>query len=108
MSEHPFIPKSNSKIVPPFIPKPKESLEAENARLKEEVKRLEAVIESYKESGIRIFAMMDEERRNTSHLKAEVERLREAGDEMAGWVGKEWCPSWVVNDWNTAKEGKQP
>lgn len=40
MSDYPFIPKSNSKIMPPFIPKPKESLEAENARLKSEVKRL--------------------------------------------------------------------
>ena len=40
MNEHPFIPKSNSKIVPPFIPKPKESLEAENARLIAENARL--------------------------------------------------------------------
>ena len=38
---HSFIPKSNSKIVPPHIPAPrKESLKGENERLKDEIKRL--------------------------------------------------------------------
>lgn len=41
-----------------------------------------------------------------ARIQAEVERLREAGDEMAGWLGREWCPTWVVKDWNAAKEGK--
>lgn len=41
---HPFSPRSNSKVVPPHIPPPrKESLEAENVRLKTEVERLKKV-----------------------------------------------------------------
>jgi DNA repair exonuclease SbcCD ATPase subunit len=43
--------------------------------LKSEVERLNAVIESHKDAGLRILAMLDEERRLTKHLKAEVERL---------------------------------
>jgi chromosome segregation ATPase len=43
--------------------------------LKAEVERLNAVIESHKDAGLRILAMLDEERRLTKHLKAEVERL---------------------------------
>ena len=40
---HPLAPRSNCKVVPPYIPPPrKESLEAENARLKAEVERLTA------------------------------------------------------------------
>jgi chromosome segregation ATPase len=49
--------------------------DAEIAKLREEVQRLEAVIESHKDAGLRILAMLDEERRLTKHLKAEVERL---------------------------------
>ena len=49
--------------------------DAEIARLKAEVERLEAVIESHKDAGLRVFAILDEERRLTKHLKAEVERL---------------------------------
>jgi peptidoglycan hydrolase CwlO-like protein len=44
-------------------------------QLKAEVERLEAVIESHKDAGLRVLAMLDEERRLTKHLKAEVERL---------------------------------
>lgn len=48
---------------------------AEMVKAMAEVTRLNAVIESHKDAGLRILAMLDEERRNTSHLKAEVERL---------------------------------
>ena len=42
---------------------------------KAEVERLEAVIESHKDAGLRVFAILDEERRLTKHLKEQVERL---------------------------------
>lgn len=99
MSDHPLTPKSNSKIVPPFIPKPKESLEAENARLKSEVERL---IEGLNAQGTRLLA-----------LSFEVERLRKAGDEMVNrirWFERPFksvakCPE--IEAWQAAKEGKQ-
>lgn len=50
---------------------------AEMVKAMAEVTRLNAVIESHKDAGLRILAMLDEERRNTSHLKAEVERLEQ-------------------------------
>ena len=101
------------------------------ARLKAEVERLNAVIESHKDAGLRILAMLDEERRLTKHLKAEVERLTaivganaidrehgmccdasaqverltEAGDELGEWF-MDIHPS--KKKWNAAKEGKQP
>jgi hypothetical protein len=37
-----------------------------------------AVIESHKDAGLRMLAMLDEERRLTKHLKAEVELLTDA------------------------------
>ena len=54
--------------------------DAEIAKLREENQRLEAVIESYKDAGLRMFAILDEERRLTKHLKAEVERLEKQTD----------------------------
>lgn len=50
---------------------------AEMVKSMAEVTKLNAVIESHKDAGLRILAMLDEERRNTSHLKAEVERLEQ-------------------------------
>lgn len=43
-----------------------------------------------------------------AHLKAEVERLRKAGDYLADHLAHEFgtCPS--IEIWNAAKEGKQP
>lgn len=47
-------------------------------------------------------------------LKAEVERLRKAGDAMADWFThndcrecRNDCQGWLPKAWNTAKEGKQ-
>jgi chemotaxis regulatin CheY-phosphate phosphatase CheZ len=54
--------------------------DAEIAKLREENQRLEAVIESHKDAGLRILAMLDEERRLTKHLKSEVERLEKQTD----------------------------
>jgi len=39
-------------------------------------------------------------------LKAEVERLTKAGDELYYWAGAEDCPQRVYDAWNAAKEGK--
>ena len=85
----------------------------ENARLKAEVERLNAVIESHKDAGLRMLAMLDEERRLTKHLKSEVERLTKAGDMMLSeWASgeekdaKNFLNALVI--WNAAKEGKQP
>jgi chromosome segregation ATPase len=50
-------------------------LEADNARLKAEVERLETVIESHKDAGKRLLAMLDDDCLRIKHLKAEVERL---------------------------------
>ena len=82
--------------------------------LKAEVERLNAVIESHKDAGLRILAMLDEERRLTKHLKSEVERLTKAGDAMAAHIERNDERCYIVlpdgdlriADWNAAKEGK--
>ena len=79
MSDHPFIPKSNSKIVPPFIPKPKESLEAENARLIAENERL-------RKAGDAVIVALD---KRDDYFDNSDKRQ-------------------AIADWNAAKEGKQP
>ena len=93
-------------------------LNAEVANLKStadqseaEVDRLEAVIESHKDAGLRILAMLDEERRLTKHLKAEVDRLTDAGYKMLSeWASgdekdsKNFLKALVI--WNAAKEGE--
>jgi len=75
-------------------------LEAENARLKAEVERLQS-IHSIDSIGI-------------EQLKAEVERLTYVGDAMAMMVGhievKGDAHRMMLefsNEWNAAKEGKQ-
>jgi archaellum component FlaC len=99
--------------------------------LKAEVERLNAVIESHKDAGLRILAMLDEERRLSKHLKSEVERLdtlckqlmaqhsdiscenimlRKAGDAMQDDLKIQVWP-WAsqfksIKHWNAAKEGK--
>jgi len=82
--------------------------------LKAEVERLNAVIESHKDAGLRILAMLDEERRLTKHLKAEVERLTKAGDELhaflINYIVEGRISSAYLNKlddgWHAAKEGK--
>lgn len=41
-----------------------------------------------------------------ARLKAEVERLRMAGDVMAIWLSGEMCFDDAIKSWNDAKEGK--
>ena len=79
-------------------------LSAENSRLKAEVERLRA------SSFVTAVPVEEYEK-----LKAEVERLRKAGDAMVKHIrhGEEVCyeiidGDEVIQDWNTAKEGKQP
>jgi len=81
--------------------------------LKAEVERLNAVIESHKDAGLRILAMLDEERRLTKHLKSEVERLTKGGDAMADEIvgcfnaeGYDPADSDALTNWYAAKEGK--
>jgi uncharacterized protein YukE len=100
--------------------------------LKSEVERLNAVIESHKDAGLRILAMLDEERRLTKHLKAEVERLTafttrtiipneelQAQLERLTKAGDAMISEWASGDekdaqnflkalaiWKSAKEGK--
>ena len=82
----------------------KEQLEAENTRLKADVNELADGLKLASEVGIKI---ADE----VTRLKAEVKRLRKAGDELA-WAFSfavsrhDGEPSGLVKAWNAAKEGK--
>ena len=76
-------------------------LEAENARLQAEVKRLRNL-------GIKLESMIDP-------LQAEVEMLRKAGDAMADKASLAGCSECFgmfndleksLDEWNAAKEGK--
>lgn len=90
-----------------------DELKAENARLKAEVGELCEAIKLASEVGIKI---ADE----VTRLKAEVERLRKAGDAVAldyaerieieaGETAKTLMKTLpVLRDWSAAKEGKQP
>ena len=74
--------------------------EQENARLKADIKDL-------REDRIRMCDVTIEDIAVIARLKAEVERLRKAGDDMAdhiqsGWVSAERA----IDQWNAAKESK--
>jgi hypothetical protein len=130
MSEHPRhpgIPRSNSKIVPPYIPPPrKESLEAENTRLKAEVERLtnqnalatpRHLIASQDIKTLReqIEELKLENSQYEEHhkygqnvitsLREEVERLTKAGDAVCESPYL-WETDPAVIAWRAAKEGK--
>ena len=75
------------------------SLEAENARLKADVNELADGLKLASEIGIKI---ADE----VTRLKAEVERLRKAGDAMAEAFDLKYpVAGGLINAWNAAKEG---
>ena len=84
-----------------------EELKAENARLKAELaydKRVQLHVDKLAAE----FTQSEVER-----LKAEVERLRKAGDAMADWFThndcrecSNDCQGWLPENWNAAKEGK--
>jgi len=86
--------------------------------LYEDYARLKAEVEAWKDmvadSGV---ACNERARENQDlenqieRLKAEVERLTKAGDTMAGVVGlpvNSVQSSALIQNWNAAKEGKQP
>ena len=76
------------------------ALEAEVQTLQAEVRCLEAVIRSHE----RVDCL------TVANLKAEVERLRKAGDEVIQNLHPEegdWCFEDAEATWNAAKEGKQ-
>lgn len=79
-----------------------QKLKEENARLNYQVSNLMLQVNSPHPAVMR-WSLACKER---DDLKAKIERLLEAGDEMTKHVGREWAPSWVVEDWNDAKEGK--
>jgi hypothetical protein len=56
------------------------------------------------------FVYFKEVSAENARLKAEVERLRKAGDAMADWMDELGAPRAVpfVQAWQAAKEGKQP
>jgi len=80
---HPLSPRSNSKVVPPYIPPPrKESLEAENARLKAEVERLTELNATLSLRYDATKSMLDGCAKEIEEMEAEVERLTKAGDNL--------------------------
>jgi uncharacterized coiled-coil DUF342 family protein len=99
-------------------------LHSDYARLKAEVERLEKEVWRMK-----VFKGIDEDTKATlkdalntvpewakvleteaenARLKAEVERLTKAGDAMAEELNGRYFGKRLINDWNAAKEGKQP
>ena len=121
---------------PPNMPAPrKESLEAENARLKAEVEQLgafkthtiipnellQAEVERLQNNCDYLDQKLDEELDKSAMLCGQVERLTKAGDLLAvHYTALSKCVTpnnaksgsinnWTsVIDWNAAKEGKQP
>jgi hypothetical protein len=88
-----------------------------NRKLLEEVERLKGIILAQSSDFVRSKTTNDDIKpeghndlagRAVEHclkLQAENEMLRKAGDEMAEHVGREWAPSWVLEDWKAAKAG---
>ena len=70
------------------------------------IKRLEAEVEALTTNPTS--RLLRAEREENARLKADVERLRLAGDYMADHLAHEFgtCPS--IEVWNAAKEGEQP
>jgi hypothetical protein len=89
-------------------------LNAENARLKAEVERLNTGIqpEGCNDAVGRAVNVLLEKEKENARLKAEVERLRKAGDGMQEVIWLTGCLSGMqikeraVKAWNAAKEGK--
>ena len=86
-----------------------QKLKEENARLNYQVSNLMLQVNSPHPAVMR-WSLACKERdafdKKLREAEAKIERLLEAGNEMAEHVGREWAPSWVVQDWNAAKEGK--
>ena len=79
--------------------------QAENARLKAEVERLEKT-EEYLQNTLNQYALDDMRlTAELARLQAEVERLRKAGDDMYSWLGVCGRRNSVSDDWLRAKKG---
>lgn len=101
---HTRIPTAQPNLVPPAIPSPrKESLEAENARLKAEVENSNRI-----NTELLILS---------NRQASDIRRLTEAGDAMADCITEFRCGKYgnalnaiggfkVWIEWNAAKEGK--
>lgn len=78
----------------------------ENAKLNKDIERLAMIKDACKRMIKRRDKWIFERRAENARLKAEVERLRKAGDYMADHLAHEFgtCPS--IEVWNAAKEGK--
>ena len=116
---------------PPNLPKPRtESLQSENARLKAEVERLKGIILAQSSEFVRNATKQEEEPlhdgwntgiakacdllaekdKEIERLKAEVERLRKAGDNLERVLtdrSGSYEAGNASHEWNAAKEGKQ-
>jgi len=79
-------------------------LHADYARLKAEVERLTELNATIALRYDATKSMLDGCAKEIEEMEAEVERLRKAGDELAGWF-LDYHPSAIA--WNAAKEGKQ-
>ena len=80
-------------------------LNKENASLKAEVDDLRLENQAFQRTVNEASAHYDNRLADISRLKAEVERLTKAGDELGEWF-MDIHPS--KKKWNAAKEGKQP
>ena len=81
------------------------TLSVENARLKAEVEKIETEVASI---GSEYMAATRHYNLLCNNLKAEVERLRKAGDEMHRAIKvSDPILDWKIELWNAAKEGKQ-
>lgn len=82
-------------------------LKKENARLQAEVERLTAELSNISGWGRGLESDLSHARVEISFLKADLERLRKAGDRMAAALNGEYNHELpCVEDWNDAKEGK--
>ena len=80
----------------------------ENLRLRNEREVLILEVKQLRHERVHDLNAIGGEQEENARLKAEVERLRKAGDYLADHLAHEFgtCPS--IEIWNAAKEGKQP
>jgi cell division protein FtsB len=83
-------------------------LREENARLKAEVERLELEVFAFDRTIKQASCHYDNRLEDIRQLQAHVERLTKAGDQLSADVLFVFGENKDVDDWNAAKEGKQP
>jgi DNA repair ATPase RecN len=88
-----------------------DELDAECTRLQAEVERLtdlKAESDRFKAEVERLTAFTTRTIIPNEELQKQVERLTKAGDAMAEELNGRYFGKRLINDWNAAKEGKQP